>query len=100
MCTPNRELGNSLPTELHALAQRIGLGLVESEPITDDVRTLLLEWLRGPGKRYRRELGWLLNRKFRGQRLQGTVPQRKFIGITKRTRDYVRRAVGAEIAEA
>lgn len=75
-------------------------GDVESEPITDDVRALLLDWLRGPGKRYRRELGWLLNRKFRGVRLEGTVPQRKFVGITKRTRDHVRRAVQAEIAEA
>lgn len=75
-------------------------GEVESEKITKDVQERLWEWLKtSQGSRYKSKLGWLLNKQFTDTKLTGEVPARPFIGITARTRDYVRRAVGAEIME-
>ena len=74
-------------------------GKIESVKITDDVRTGLMKWLNGQGKKYRSRLGWLLNRKFKGKKLEGEVPARPFVGITDTTRKNVADAVQVTLAE-
>ena len=74
-------------------------GTAESKRLTTDVRKALWTWLKGKGSDYKTQLGWLLNKKFRDQTIKGEVPERPFIGITDRTREFVRRAVGVEIME-
>lgn len=71
----------------------------ESEPITAQVRRLLWAWLKGPGKQWKRALGWLLNRKFRDVRLTMQLPERRIVGITKQTMRDVKEAVGVKIME-
>ncbi len=72
---------------------------VESEEITDEVAERLWTWLKGPGSEYKKELGWLLNKKFRNTRLKTQLPKRPIVGITKQTLDDVREVVGVEIFE-
>lgn len=74
-------------------------GETESKPINEQVRTLLWSWLKEQDRSMRRRLGWLLNKKFAGQTIKGEVPPRKFVGVTDKTRDYVRRALAVEIFE-
>jgi phage gpG-like protein len=90
------EVGTNLP---YAAAHQKG-GEVESEQITEDVQKALYSWLRGAGKQHKKKLGWLLNKKFRGTRLSMRVPQRKFVGVTDRTRRDVKKIVGVYIMEA
>ncbi len=73
------EIGSNLP---YASVHQDG-GPIESKPITEQVQQLLADWLDGAGSGYRKKLGWLLNAKYRGQTLKGTVPARRFIGVTK-----------------
>lgn len=89
------EVGSNLP---YAGVHNVG-GQVTSMPITDQVRDLLARWLKGPGKPHRGRLGWLLNKKFRGQTLKQRVPARRIVGITKNTIEDVREAVGVRIME-
>ncbi len=74
-------------------------GEVESKPITETVQTALWKWLKGPGKEHKSTLGWLLNKKFTGQKLTTTVPKRPIVGITKQTIADVREAVRVKIME-
>jgi phage gpG-like protein len=94
--TDSVEVGSNLP---YAAVHQSG-GETQSEPITQKVRDLLWRWLKGPGSAYKRRLGWLLNRKFKDQRLTGNVPQRKFVGITKTLLQDVKSIVGVSIMEA
>ncbi len=89
------EVGSNLP---YAAAMHLG-GEVQSQPINEQVRDLLAKWLRGPGKPHRGRLGWILNKKFAGQRLKQRVPARRIVGITKQTLEDVREAVGVRIME-
>jgi phage gpG-like protein len=88
-------VGSNLP---YASVHQHG-GRVESETMTESVRELLARWLRGKGARWRERLGWLLNRKLLGQRLESTVPARRFVGITDKTIEGVREAVAVTIFE-
>lgn len=90
------EVGTNLD---YAAAHHLG-GKVQSKPITTEVQTRLWSWLRGQSRELKRRLGFLLNKKYRGQRLQGTVPARPFVGITLKTREMVRQLIGVEIMEA
>jgi len=74
-------------------------GEVESEAITGEVQRSLWKWLKPKGRSLKRRLGWLLNRKFKGEKLVSQVPERPFVGITKQTIADVRETVGAEIME-
>ena len=74
-------------------------GDVESKPITKEVQRSLWRWLKGEKLERRRRLGWLLNPKFTGKTLKGSVPARPFVGITKDTRRAVRKIIGVEIME-
>lgn len=89
------EVGSNLP---YAHVHNQG-GEVESKPINSEVRSALYDWLKTQKLAMRRRLGWLLNKKFRDQKLKMNVPARRFVAITKRTRETVRRAVGVEIME-
>ena len=75
-------------------------GQVESETITEGMQRAIWEWLKTKGRRYKRDLGWLLNRKWRGKKLQSEVPARPFIGLTDQTQAEVMRATGRQIMEA
>ena len=75
-------------------------GEVESEVISEDVQKALWRWLKGRGKAFKRDLGWLLNKKFRGEKLTAEVPKRQFLGITQRTIRDVKKIVGVKIMEA
>lgn len=90
------EVGSNLP---YAAVQHHG-GEVESLPINEQVRTALAAWLKGAGKQHKKALGWLLNKKFKGQKLKQKVPARPFVAITKQTLEDVREIVGVKIMEA
>lgn len=69
-------------------------GKVKSETITGKVQTALWTWLKKKANRkWQPQLGWLLNRKFKGRRLDGKVPARPFIGVTKQTKNYIKQIV-------
>lgn len=90
------EVGSNLP---YAGVQHAG-GAVKSETITQDVRRLLYAWIKGKGRKWRGRLGWLLNKKFEGKQLEGKVPARPIVGITKQTIEDVKEVVGVKIMEA
>lgn len=71
----------------------------ESKPITAQVRRLLWAWLRGKGSQWKRELGWLLNRKFKDATLTMDLPERRIVGVTKDARSRIKQAIGVTIAE-
>lgn len=75
-------------------------GTIKSKVITRPMQEAMARWLRRQTASIRKQLGWLLNRKFTNTQLTGEVKARPFVGITQQTRLYVRRAVGAEIMEA
>jgi phage gpG-like protein len=87
-------------TNLHYAQVHQTGGPVESEKITQDIQKRLWDWLQKDGKRRRKDLGWLLNRKFRGKRLTTEVPARPFVGITDSARKGIRKTIGVEIMEA
>jgi phage gpG-like protein len=74
-------------------------GETESVPVNAQVRRALWKWLKTQSTQVKRQIGWVLNKKFRDQRLKQRVPARPFIGVTAETRVFVRKIVGVEIAE-
>ncbi len=75
-------------------------GKVESEKLTPAVRKALWSWLKRQTRDLRQKLGWLLNKKFKGKSLKGTVPARPFLGVTRETKRVVKKLVGVTIMEA
>ncbi len=94
--SPIVEVGSKLP---YASIHQFG-GQTTSAPITGEVRRKLWTWLQKQGKDIRRQLGWLLNSKFKGETLSTTVPARPFVGITDQTRKTIRRVIGVELVES
>lgn len=90
------EVGSNLP---YASVHQKG-GKVESMPVTEKVQKALWKWLKNKGSAWKDDLGWLLNKKFRNKKLEGTVPARPFVGITRLTRRDVKEVVGVSIMEA
>lgn len=90
------EVGSNLP---YAGTMHHG-GPTESARITDAVADLLADWLRQEGAPWRKALGWILNRKFRGRTLKGQVRPRPFVGITEQTIQDVHEVVAVKIMEA
>jgi len=74
-------------------------GEVKSQKITESVQKKLWKWLKGPGKKYKKDLGWLLNKKFTGTSLTMTVPKRPIVGLTKQTKKDIERLIGAKVME-
>jgi phage gpG-like protein len=74
-------------------------GRVESVAIDSQVRSRLWAWLRRRPRALRKQLGWLLNKKFRDRRLSMTVPARPFVGVTADTVRAVEQIVGVTILE-
>lgn len=74
-------------------------GKVESKPITKNVRRLLWSWLKNQGVAMKRRLGWLLNKKFVDTSIEGKVPPRPFIGVTKETVRNIEKVVQRTIME-
>lgn len=89
------EIGTNLP---YAGVQQYG-GTVESEKITEALQRALWKWLKPKSADLKARLGWLLNKKYRGETLKMEVPARPFVGITKDTREDVREVLGREIME-
>jgi len=75
-------------------------GPIESETISSAVQRALWKWLKPKGKELKKQLGFLLNRKYTGETLKGEVEPRPFVGITKDTIEDVREIVGLELMEA
>lgn len=90
------EVGSNLP---YAAVHQYG-GDVESERITKDMQSSIAKWLKGKGKKYKKMLGWLLNKKFTDQKLRGKVRARRFVGITKQTKTDIADMIGVTIREA
>jgi len=74
-------------------------GPIKSRTINAQVRRLLYKWLRGRGRDWVGELGFLLNKKFKDTELEGEVEARPFVGITKRTLTNAQKLVGTRIME-
>lgn len=89
------EVGTNVP---YASVHQFG-GPVESATITAEMQKSIWAWLKRQSVQLKRRLGFILNKKFTNTKLAGEVPARKFVGITRQTREYVRRAVGVEIME-
>lgn len=75
-------------------------GTSKSVVLSDRVRAALWAWLKKGGRKYRKELGWVLNRKFRGKQLTAEIPPRPFVGLTRQTIADVHEIVGVTIREA
>lgn len=74
-------------------------GKVESVKITEQVRSSLWQWLSKQSTVLKRQLGWLLNRRYLNKTLSHDVPARPFLGITDDTRKAIRYTVGIEVME-
>ena len=74
-------------------------GETESETITSEVQSSLKRWLKSKPESMKEKLGWLLNKKYTGEKLKMEVPARPFVGITKMTIVDIRETVGVEIME-
>jgi len=74
-------------------------GAIRSKTINKLVRRLLHEWLKGRGRKWKGELGFLLNEKFKDAELEGVVEARPFVGITTRTLVNARKIIGTRIME-
>lgn len=74
-------------------------GTVESETFTSAIRRKLWRWLKKQSPELKKQMGWLMNKKFVDTKLKATVPARPFLGITAETRKTVRKIVGVEIME-
>ena len=74
-------------------------GKIKSKPINVQVRRLLHQWLKGRGRKWRGDLGFLLNEKFLDVELEGEVEARPFVGITKRTLTNAQKIIGTRIME-
>lgn len=91
------EVGSNLP---YAADHQVG-GKVQSKPLNEQVRAGLNAFLKTrTGKKWRPQLGWLLNKKFAGKSIEQTVPARPFVGITDQTIADVQEAVSVKIMEA
>jgi len=75
-------------------------GETESKPLTSSVRSNLWRWLRKQSSEIKRRLGWVLNKKFRDEKLTQKVPARPFLGITPQTRKTISKMIGVHIMEA
>lgn len=59
-------------------------GATRSETVTKSVQKQLWAWLqKKANKKWQPNLGWLLNRKLSGKKIDGRVPARPFLGLTK-----------------
>ncbi len=85
------------PAQQYAAVHQTG-GPIESLPISAQVRELLGAFLKGSGKKWRDQLGFLFSKK-EGETLKGTVEARPFLGITKQTIEDVEEVVGVKIFE-
>jgi len=89
------EVGTNLP---YAATLNDG-GETQSEKITEAVQQNLWKWLKGAGKQWHKQLGWLLNKRFRDQRLTATIRPRQFVGLSEQTIADINETIGAEIAQ-
>lgn len=83
----------------YAMVHQVG-GQTQSEPMTSAVRRAIWHWLQKQSTVLKRQVGWVLNKKFVDKRITQNVPARPFLGITDRTRTAVRSILGIEIMEA
>lgn len=90
------DIGTNLP---YAAVHQTG-GEVESETITEKVQQLLGAWLATESPERRAQLSYLLSERLTGERLTATVPERRFIGVTRQTREDVADIIGVNIFEA
>lgn len=89
------EVGTNLP---YAPTLHSG-GKVQSEPVTKKMQDAIWKWLKGEDRELRRSLGWLLNKKFTGKRIEAEVPKRRMVGVTKQTKQDIRQIVKVAIFE-
>jgi len=94
--SPVVEVGSKLP---YARLHQFG-GTATSTPITAEIRRKLWAWLQKQGQDIRRQLGWMLNSKFKGETLSAKIPARPFVGISQQTKKTVSRIIGVELVEA
>jgi phage gpG-like protein len=89
------EVGTVLP---YAAVHQTG-GKVESKPLTSKVRRPLWLWLKKQSPELKQQIGWVLNKKFKGKKIEATVPARPFVGVTVKTIKKVKKLVGVLIME-
>ena len=89
------EVGTNLD---YAAVHQTG-GKVFSKTITGKVRQLLWRWLKKQDAAVKKQVGFVLNKKFKGKKIEATVPARPFVGVTKKTIKTVEKLVGVHIME-
>ncbi len=89
------EVGTNLP---YAQVHQAG-GKIRSVPLTDELIRKVYKWVKKQSKQVQLAMGFVFNKQFRGKPLEGEVPARKFIGITRQARKYAREALGRYIME-
>lgn len=87
-------VGSNLP---YASVHQTG-GPIESLPVTQQVRDLLAAFLKGSGKQWRKNLGFLFQLA-PGEKLKGEVEARPFVGLTKEVVEDVAETIGVKIFE-
>lgn len=93
--TKSVEVGSNLPYSgvLHEG------GPIESLPINEQVRDKLAKWLKGAGKKWRKDLGFLFSKK-EGETLKGKVEARPFVGLTDQSIKDIEEAIRVTVFEA
>lgn len=74
-------------------------GETESETITEDLQTRLWKWLQKQSSELKQKLGFILNKKWVGDKIPGSVPARPFVGITRQLIADVEEVVGVLLLE-
>jgi phage gpG-like protein len=76
-------------------------GPIKSKVITKKVQKLLGAWLKTKkGRKWKGDLGWLLNKKYTGKEIPGKVEARPMLGITVQLQKDIYRDIGVAIMEA
>jgi phage gpG-like protein len=69
-------------------------GSTKSEIVSKSMQEALAAWLRKKANiKNQKSLGWLLNRKFTGKRIEGKVPARPFLGFTRAMKKIIPQVV-------
>lgn len=86
-------------TNLPKAAKLHGGGNIESRPLTPTLQEKIRAWLRTQDPERQQQLGFLTAARNTNTTLQGRVPARPIVGVTRRTQQFIQRTIGVRIFE-